>query len=159
MVDALASGASGFTAVKVRVLSWAPLLPKPLILNALIRRFDRRSDAPPTSGRNTSPPAESSSLRRRHVPPNRNACVKAAKALGWRRPRQHRQGARGCNACGGGYPALLLGLPQRLFRSRHAVRSFSPSTILLFSRASMRCDRLATSVCCVASLPAASVEL
>jgi hypothetical protein len=29
LVDALASGASGFTAVKVRVLSWAPLpLPK-----------------------------------------------------------------------------------------------------------------------------------
>jgi hypothetical protein len=25
LVDALASGASGFTAVKVRVLSWAPL--------------------------------------------------------------------------------------------------------------------------------------
>ena len=108
-----------------------------------IRRFDRRSDAPPNSGRNTSPPAESSSLRRRHIPLNRNACVKAAKALGWRWPRQHLQGARGCNACGGGYPALLLGLPQRLFRRRHAVRSFSPSTILLFSRASTRCDRLA----------------
>jgi hypothetical protein len=27
LVDALASGASGFTTVKVRVLSWAPLLP------------------------------------------------------------------------------------------------------------------------------------
>ena len=27
LVDALASGASGLTAVKVRVLSWAPLLP------------------------------------------------------------------------------------------------------------------------------------
>src|SRR5690606_15139787 len=27
LVDALASGASGFTAVKVRVLSWAPLSP------------------------------------------------------------------------------------------------------------------------------------
>jgi hypothetical protein len=26
LVDALASGASGFTAVKVRVLSWAPFL-------------------------------------------------------------------------------------------------------------------------------------
>jgi hypothetical protein len=35
LVDALASGASGFTAVKVRVLSWAPLLPKPTISNAL----------------------------------------------------------------------------------------------------------------------------
>src|SRR5713101_8372929 len=28
LVDALASGASGLTAVKVRVLSWAPLSPK-----------------------------------------------------------------------------------------------------------------------------------
>jgi hypothetical protein len=35
LVDALASGASGLTAVKVRVLSWAPLLPVPMIwLNA-----------------------------------------------------------------------------------------------------------------------------
>ena len=35
LVDALASGASGLTAVKVRVLSWAPFLPKPMIsLNA-----------------------------------------------------------------------------------------------------------------------------
>src|SRR3979490_2695965 len=31
LVDALASGASGLTAVKVRVLSWAPLTPKPMI--------------------------------------------------------------------------------------------------------------------------------
>jgi hypothetical protein len=31
LVDALASGASGLTAVKVRVLSWAPLLPKPVM--------------------------------------------------------------------------------------------------------------------------------
>jgi hypothetical protein len=31
LVDALASGASGLTAVKVRVLSWAPFLPKPMI--------------------------------------------------------------------------------------------------------------------------------
>jgi hypothetical protein len=30
LVDALASGASGLTAVKVRVLSWAPLAPKPV---------------------------------------------------------------------------------------------------------------------------------
>jgi hypothetical protein len=29
LVDALASGASGFTAVKVRVLSWAPFCPSP----------------------------------------------------------------------------------------------------------------------------------
>jgi predicted nucleic acid-binding protein len=29
LVDALASGASGFTAVKVRVLSWAPLAHAP----------------------------------------------------------------------------------------------------------------------------------
>jgi hypothetical protein len=29
LVDALASGASGLTAVKVRVLSWAPLLENP----------------------------------------------------------------------------------------------------------------------------------
>jgi hypothetical protein len=29
LVDALASGASGLTAVKVRVLSWAPFLPMP----------------------------------------------------------------------------------------------------------------------------------
>src|ERR1700681_4305390 len=31
LVDALASGASGLTAVKVRVLSWAPFAPKPMI--------------------------------------------------------------------------------------------------------------------------------
>ena len=31
LVDALASGASGLTAVKVRVLSWAPFLLKPMI--------------------------------------------------------------------------------------------------------------------------------
>src|ERR1700738_5372351 len=31
LVDALASGASGLTAVKVRVLSWAPFLPVPAI--------------------------------------------------------------------------------------------------------------------------------
>jgi hypothetical protein len=31
LVDALASGASGLTAVKVRVLSWAPPMPKPMI--------------------------------------------------------------------------------------------------------------------------------
>ena len=31
LVDALASGASGLTAVKVRVLSWAPYFPRPLI--------------------------------------------------------------------------------------------------------------------------------
>src|ERR1700732_2132334 len=31
LVDALASGASGLTAVKVRVLSWAPFAPKPVI--------------------------------------------------------------------------------------------------------------------------------
>jgi hypothetical protein len=40
LVDALASGASGFTAVKVRVLSWAPL-PLPMIrenAGGLIRR-------------------------------------------------------------------------------------------------------------------------
>ena len=43
MVDALASGASGFTAVKVRVLSWAPFLPKPLRLGAPARPFDHRS--------------------------------------------------------------------------------------------------------------------
>jgi hypothetical protein len=30
LVDALASGASGLTAVKVRVLSWAPFLPMPI---------------------------------------------------------------------------------------------------------------------------------
>jgi hypothetical protein len=29
LVDALASGASGVTAVKVRVLSWAPFCPLP----------------------------------------------------------------------------------------------------------------------------------
>src|SRR5215218_1734689 len=32
LVDALASGASGLTAVKVRVLSWAPCMPTPVIL-------------------------------------------------------------------------------------------------------------------------------
>src|SRR5664279_1425286 len=31
LVDALASGASGLTAVKVRVLSWAPVAPTPAI--------------------------------------------------------------------------------------------------------------------------------
>ena len=39
MVDALASGASGLTAVKVRVLSWAPVpMPEIKIVNAGLDR-------------------------------------------------------------------------------------------------------------------------
>src|SRR5512141_1809727 len=48
LVDALASGASGLTAVKVRVLSWAPL-PMPMILQkfraGLIRAVKRSAMA------------------------------------------------------------------------------------------------------------------
>jgi hypothetical protein len=42
LVDALASGASGLTAVKVRVLSWAPLAPKPMISRKM--RANRSAD-------------------------------------------------------------------------------------------------------------------
>ncbi len=36
MVDALASGASGRKAVEVRVLSWAPTVPYPAMLDLLL---------------------------------------------------------------------------------------------------------------------------
>src|ERR1700759_2151646 len=42
LVDALASGASGFTAVKVRVLSWAPLAQAPTLRRAIALPIRRR---------------------------------------------------------------------------------------------------------------------
>ena len=39
LVDALASGASGLTAVKVRVLSWAPALPKPVSFQCELKNY------------------------------------------------------------------------------------------------------------------------
>ena len=51
LVDALASGASGLTAVKVRVLSWAPVpMPEIKIVNAgLVRRSDPAAGVRPTA--------------------------------------------------------------------------------------------------------------
>src|SRR6266849_7857923 len=46
LVDALASGASGLTAVKVRVLSWAPHFGSPLVCRrAMSARFAGRAAA------------------------------------------------------------------------------------------------------------------
>jgi hypothetical protein len=59
LVDALASGASGLTAVKVRVLSWAPSFPKIEIFQAVIAGA---SDAPAMPG--------GRSMASRDVPPN-----------------------------------------------------------------------------------------
>src|SRR5690606_42077031 len=46
LVDTLASGASGLTAVEVRVFSWAPLQTKPSLCSALLFLPPRPASAP-----------------------------------------------------------------------------------------------------------------
>jgi hypothetical protein len=86
------------------------ILPKPLISNAPIRPFDRRSDARPISERNEIHRRERNHRRgdddichaiEMPAPKLSDEVASAALARCW-----------GCRARGGGYPAVLLGLPK-----------------------------------------------